>query len=438
MDIYCKACREVHDSEYLCSPLKKQLSDNPTLFKEAMDFINLAGQYHLVSSQTLDQVANGINKLSNTNINFEGSYQMARDIQVFKQLDIDPFNKSKVFSSSENARTYLEGANENQLRNLKRKISGTAQEVDWLRDSKGKLNEILNRAELVGKEHPNAPGIDGKYVNRITGKETGVSVKTSTSNKGLGTNVSDVLEALKKDTLKGTDIVVGTDGTKEAVEKMIDKNIQKAVENGDKELLSKLMEAKENMKVKEIGNYESTQKSTSRLFEKIEKGNANTTIGLNDVVKQARNGAVIGAAISISISSISNYIKYKNGEITKQEAFTTIGQNALKGAVTGAAMGALTLFIPGGPIGFIIGMGVGMYISTTTSNILEEIFGKGSVEAMINSFGYIAGYTANLADLIEIFEQNETIIKENNAIIQKHHNATKHNLKKLDDILGGL
>ena len=198
MDIYCKACREVHDSEYLCSPLKKQLSDNPTLFKEAMDFINLAGQYHLVSSQTLDQVANGINKLSNTNINFEGSHQMARDIQVFKQLDIDPFNKSKVFSSSENARTYLEGANENQLRNLKRKISGTAQEVDWLRDSKGKLNEILNRAELVGKEHPNAPGIDGKYVNRITGKETGVSVKTSTSNKGLGTNVSDVLEALKK------------------------------------------------------------------------------------------------------------------------------------------------------------------------------------------------------------------------------------------------
>lgn len=62
-----------------------------------MNFTNLAAQYELISSQSLDGVAKSINKIANTNLTFEGSKQCARDIQVFQQLNVDAFSNSGVF-----------------------------------------------------------------------------------------------------------------------------------------------------------------------------------------------------------------------------------------------------------------------------------------------------------------------------------------------------
>ncbi|MGX8003922.1 hypothetical protein ACWTWI_01785 [Staphylococcus hominis] len=56
--------------------------------------------------------------------------------------------------------------------------------------------------------------------NRLTGVEKGVSVKNAIGKTGLRTNVKDILKAIDKNTISPNDIIVGTDGTKQSVEKM--------------------------------------------------------------------------------------------------------------------------------------------------------------------------------------------------------------------------
>lgn len=161
---------------------------------------------HLKNTQVLDEVAMSINKIANTSLTFEGSKQCARDIQVFQQLNVDAFKNSGVFNEPKLAQRYVQSGGTSIENNLKRKLTGTAQEVDWLRNRKGSLTRIFEKAKLVGEETANAPGIDGMVKNRITGTESGVSVKNSISNKGLGTNVRDVLKAIDKGTINPDDI----------------------------------------------------------------------------------------------------------------------------------------------------------------------------------------------------------------------------------------
>src|SRR5699024_10139802 len=363
---YCERCKNLHGKEELCSDLKNQLQNDPNLISEAMNFTNLAAQHQLISTQALDGVAMSINKIANTGLTFEGSKQCARDIQVFQQLNVDAFKNSGVFNEPKLAQRYVQSGGTSIENNLKRKLTGTAQEVDWLRNRKGSLTRILEKAKLVGEETANAPGIDGMGKNRITGKESGVSVKNSISNKGVGANGRDILKAIAKGTIKPADRIVGTKGTKNSVEKMLNKNIDKVVKEGNQELLEKLKIAKDEMKVQEIGNFEEAKNSTERLTNKVKSGEAYSRINSKMVAKQMRNGGVIGAAVSFSTASISNYLKYNNGEITREKAFSEIGQETCSGAIIGSAMGGLSLFFPPGAIGFAAGIAVGMYVSKTT------------------------------------------------------------------------
>ncbi|MHD0368768.1 hypothetical protein ACY2C8_00630 [Mammaliicoccus sciuri] len=123
-------------------------------------------------------------------------------------MNVDAFKNSGVFNEPKLAQRYVQSGGTSIENNLKRKLTGTAQEVDWLRNRKGRLTRIFEKAKLVGEETANAPGIDGVVKNRITGTESGVSVKNSISNKGLGTNVRDVLKAIDKGTINPDDRIV--------------------------------------------------------------------------------------------------------------------------------------------------------------------------------------------------------------------------------------
>ncbi|UXR38046.1 hypothetical protein MUA41_00845 [Staphylococcus simulans] len=415
--------------------MKKQLADNPKLISEAMEFANVAAQYQLVSSQALDGVAQNVNKIAGTNWNFEGSKQAARDIQVFNQMKVDPFKNSGVFNNPETLQTYLNYGGENIEKNLQRKLTGTAQEIDWLRDRKGSLTRIYEKTKLVGGETANAPGIDGITQNRFTGVTKGVSVKNSVSNKGLGTNVSDVLKALQKGTLKPDDIVVGTDGTKQSVAKMIENNIAKATQEGNTELLNKLNVAKEKLKVQEIGNFDKAKASSERLMDKAKKGRAVTTITAKEVGKQVRNGAVIGAVVGCSLSTITNYVKYKNGEISKEEAFTNVGLDTASSATIGGVMAGVSLFFPPGALGVVAGIAIGMYVSAVTKNVLSEIFGKGAFEQILHSSGFIYGNAINLGNLLEKIIQNEKKINENHQRIIALHKSTDQKRRNIDKLM---
>lgn len=431
---YCKRCKEVHETTEICSDLKKQLQNDPRLINEAMNFTNLAAQHQLISTQTLDKVALSVNKIANTNLTFEGSKQCARDIQVFQQLNVDAFKNSGVFNEPKLAQKYVQSGGTSIENNLKRKLTGTAQEVDWLRNRKGSLARIFEKAKLVGEETANAPGIDGMVKNKITGTERGVSVKNSISNKGLGTNVRDVLKAIDKGTINPDDIIVGTDGTKNSVEEMLNKNIDKAAREGNQELLVKLKIAKNKMKVTEIGNFEEAKNSTERLTNKVKSGEAYSRINSKMVVKQMKKGGIIGAAVSFSTSSLFNYLKYKNGEITREKAFAEIGQETCSGAIIGSAMGGLSLFFPPGAVGFATGIAVGMYISKTTQNVMNEIFGKGAFEQILHSSGYIYGTTMNLKTLLNEIEINEIKISENHTNMRN----SEKNINKMSENISNI
>lgn len=431
---YCERCKEVHETTELCNDFKKQLQNDPSLINEAMNFTNLAAQHQLISTQALDGVAMSINKIANTGLTFEGSKQCARDIQVFQQLNVDAFKNSGVFNEPKLAQRYVQSGGTSIENNLKRKLTGTAQEVDWLRNRKGSLTRIFEKAKLVGEETANAPGIDGMVKNRITGTEKGVSVKNAISNKGLGTNVRDVLKAIDKGTINPDDRIVGTEGTKNSVEKMLNKNIDKAVKEGNQELLEKLKIAKDEMKVQEIGNFEEAKNSTERLTNKVKSGEAYSRINSKMVAKQMKKGGIIGAAVSFSTSSLFNYLKYKNGEITREKAFAEIGQETCSGAIIGSAMGGLSLFFPPGAVGFATGIAVGMYISKTTQNVMNEIFGKGAFEQILHSSGYIYGTTMNLKTLLNEIEINEIKISENHTNMRN----SEKNINKMSENISNI
>src|SRR5699024_7172646 len=191
---------------------------------------------------------------------------------------------------------YFENANPNQIKNMSRKFTGTSQEVDWLIDKKSTLKRIFEKSKLLGEELSNAPGVDGEIESRlIKGNKRGVTIKNAVSDKGLGTNVSDILKALEKGTLEPDDIMVGTKGSKEAIEKMLKKNILKATREDNQELLEKLLKAQKSLKVEELGDYNKTIKSTDRLMNKTQNGNAQSQLTGQQVGKTFKNGAVIGA-----------------------------------------------------------------------------------------------------------------------------------------------
>ncbi|MEE1012327.1 MAG: hypothetical protein U0L11_09900, partial [Acutalibacteraceae bacterium] len=255
---------------------------------------------------------------------------------------------------------------------------------------------------------------------------------------GLYTNAKDVVEALEKGTLNTNDAVTGIKGTKDAVIKAIDKRIAEASASGDTNLANKLSQAKDSLKINEMGTMDSTKKSTERLFEKIKSGNANTQITPDLVASKAAQGAVIGAAISLTISSITNFIRYKNGEITRAEAFRDIGEDSVKGLLTGGAMGAITLFLPGGALGFVAGVAIGMYISEVAGNVLDEVFGKGAYEQILHACGYVAGTAKNVASMMEDFGTSVKNINMYNTrsrqTLESIDAKQKANRKTLDEI----
>ncbi|WP_313638876.1 hypothetical protein [Paenibacillus sp.] len=124
---YCKRCKEIHSSEDICPFYQKQLREHPELLTEAANFSTVAAQYHLISSQTLDTVAKGINKISGSQLGYEGTQQYMRDVQVFRQLKVDAYCKSGAFENARNARSYIENASNGQRDTLIKKLNGTGQ-----------------------------------------------------------------------------------------------------------------------------------------------------------------------------------------------------------------------------------------------------------------------------------------------------------------------
>lgn len=418
MKWYCEKCKKIHSDNELCPQIKKQFAQHPEWIKEMADFTTVAGEYALVTGQHLDKVANGINKLSGSSWTYEGTHQVARDIQVFKRLNAEPFSKSGIFSSPETAKTYLESVQKEAanhpgaLTSFKNKLAGYGQEVDWLMAKKSELSSIWEKSSLLEN---NAPGIDGVTINRFSGKQLSqttikASRKPLTANS---TGITDIKEAISKGTATPRDIIFGPKGTGTAARN-----------------------AGLTNPVIEKNTVEQTQQSVDRLSKKILSKQAVTAPTTTIIGQQALKGTIVGAAVGITVSTITSYIRYKNGELSIKEAFSEVAEGTLSGALVGSAMGVITIFLPGGPIGFVAGMAISIYISTACQNILDEIFGKGAFGAILNSSGYVYGMTMNLADYYQKINENQKLAQYNISKAQATQEIISQNFDLFEEMKG--
>ena len=61
------------------------------LLGEAASFITVAGEHNLITSNNMNKILKPISNLSNSDLTYEGTYQLTRDIQVFKRLNEENF-----------------------------------------------------------------------------------------------------------------------------------------------------------------------------------------------------------------------------------------------------------------------------------------------------------------------------------------------------------
>lgn len=432
---YCPKCRKMHEETELCPNIALQIREHPEWLGEAVNFATIAGEYELITTNVLDSVAQKVNPVIGANLHFEGTHQISRDVQVFRRLNEEAFVRAGYFASPEAAQQYLENAKPGQLTGLIAKINGSGHEVDWAREQAGKLSSVIERSELLNK---NAVGVDGVVCNRFTGKEiTRVTIKATQSKSGLNTNVQQIIKAIKSDRLAPNETVYGVEGIREKLAQKLAKEIEYARACGDEQLAQKLTQAQNNIKVIESGSPETVAQNRDRILEKIRDGKANTSITSEQFATKAVQGAVIGAAIELTISGITTYVRYKNGEITKEEAYREIGESTTKGALVGGALSGITLFIPTGVVGFVGGMAIGVYVSAATKNLLDEIFGKGFYEQVLHTSGYVYGTSTALVDAIQIIRANQKKISMGLREIKTQNEKTSTNIDALIAKLGG-
>ena len=414
MNWYCEKCKKLHEENELCPHIKAQLAEHPEWITGAANFTTVAGAERLITTQTLDHVAQGVNKLVGTNLSYEGTHQYARDIQVFKRLHTETYARSGVFSTPEAAKAYFENAlNKPEiLTNLESKFTGAAQEVDWLRVKNGQLSSLVHKSSLL---NDNAPGLDGVTVNRFTGKTISRTTIKASKNpmNPSSTGIKQVQQAIEKGTATEQDIIFAPKGASEAARS-----------------------AGLSNPVQEMNTAEQIREANERLKEKIMKGQVATAPTARAVAQKMAQGAVVGAAVAVTISGITSYVRYKNGELTREEAFRNIAEETLKGALVGGAMGAVTIFLPAGVVGFIAGMAIGVYINKVCANILDEIYGKGAYGAILNASGYVYGMTFNLAAYYEKIEEKRATTAQNIREATAVREQIKNNFETFERMKG--
>jgi hypothetical protein len=140
------------------------------------------------------------------------------------------------------------------------------------------------------------------------------------------------------------------------------------------------------------------------------------------------NGAVVGAAIGLTTSAIKNFMRYNNGEITKEEAYLEIGQSVVQKTVYGAAMAGVKMLLP---VTGVAGVAIGVYVNAVLKNVLDEVFGKGAYREILIAGGYTMGTAMNLAEALEQF-------KKDRKVVAAYNQSTEQKLDHAENILNML
>lgn len=320
------------------SYLKKHISKKD--LKEFFDIASVAG--------ALEIITQGIPGV------YEGTHHFVRDIEIAQLLQKKFPNMP--YDSAEGLKSWLtdrlSGSSQAKANALSRLQGDGAGEVDFVREMQGRLRNLFYKIDFARDERGNIisnyPGIDVVEVNRYTGEVINeFQIKTLRTED----NIKNVLKEFTENAHYNENITLV----------------------GPKELIEEAKKQGLPNPVKVMGSVEQNAKSVDALKDKIQSGQMATELTTKEVVGKIAGGTVIGAAISIGISSLFNFIAYKKGEISSEEMLSRVGKDGAKGAITGGALAGLSLFVPGG----IIGIGVGFVVGSVLRRALDDAFGDG-------------------------------------------------------------
>ena len=126
---------------------------------------------------------------------------------------------------------------------------------------------------------------------------------------------------------------------------------------------------------------------------------------------QFPSGAV-GLAYGITKSAITNFIRYKNGELSKSEMAKSFAKDAVKGSLITCSLAMISF--PAGIPGAIAAMGVAIYLDAVCTNILDEVFGEGLYEQILNASGNITAIAQNAVEQLKDFSVNVRMTEQYN------------------------
>lgn len=79
---------------------------------------------------------------------------------------------------------------------------------------------------------------------------------------------------------------------------------------------------------------------------------------------------------------------------------------------------------------------LGLYVSKTCTNLLDEVFGKGSYAAILNSSGYVYGMTMNLAEYYAKIKRHDDHARENLKQAQSLQQSIDRNFDLFEQMKG--
>ena len=485
MKRYCEQCRDFHEENDLCSKYKEQLKQHPEWFNEMIQTVvsanatsptvqkyGAAVKEHLVAysgvdNQTGQQLTRSLKSISEQKTNPNYEYQNLRQRAGF------------AAEVKESARTNAERAINGE--------SGRVVRYDDIGTANHPLYDLIeldtngNVIEGTGVQMKFIGGTPAECWSKVTSVKCQKYVDTNTpiqvpsdyydkmldiANEQIE-NLNKQYQSLlsKGDYAKADSVkqrIEHCEKTKGLLEKsqVSSKEAVYAVEHPErytaKEILKNANQA--GLQGAQYGALIGGGISIVRNVVQLKNGEIEAEVAIKNVAVDAAKGAVggyvvgaggaalkgvmqnssssairalsetqfpsgaVGLAYGITKSAITNFIRYKNGELSKSEMAKSFTKDAVKGSLVTCSL-AMISFPPGIPAA-IAAMGVAIYLDAVCTNILDEVFGEGLYEQILNASGHITAVAQNAVEQIKEFSSN----------VQMTEQHIKSSEKTLEDI----
>jgi len=170
--------------------------------------------------------------------------------------------------------------------------------------------------------------------------------------------------------------------------------------------------------------------SGKQRFKDAQSGRADPSITLSGSLEQIGQGIVIGAVVSIGVSTLSNYKDYKNGIITPNEYINYIMRDTAQGMTQGGLVAAIN--IPVQVLAHSINVGapvtipVMIAVSGLVNKVVGPMFGKGEYKKTMQNISYTTNVGKSFVQFLEI--SRRSFYSQKNMLLTARDHAARANM----------